>query len=183
MIRLIESVLVLDALDLLIQMFAKTLEQIAQVLDRNRFEYIFTDIVTHRLLCIGEFVIPTEDDQCRRRMGDADLLDEFDSIEVGHPDIGDYDIGMQLLDQLQSLDAVSGLAHHTEIVAFPWGAAANPLSYCCLIVNQKNRIRHTAYGSRKGPATQENYPLHHQSNITEVERFISSMKAEVCFLR
>ena len=138
----LETVLILAAPDLLIEDRREAGEEVGEVLHRDGLEDVFGDPPPHRLLGIGELIVAAEDHQGGCRVGLLDLLDQLDAVKVGHPDVGDDDIGPQLLDKLQGLDAVSGLAYDGKAVRRPRGAGSDTFTYGGLVIDEENRICH-----------------------------------------
>lgn len=102
----------------------------------DRLEQIADDIIADRLLRIAEIVIPAEEDDLRRGADLAHPARQLDAGHQRHPDVGDEQIRLVLLDRLQRFHAVFGVCHDGKAEPLPVDPLQDRLPQFDLIVRK-----------------------------------------------
>lgn len=119
-----------------IHLLADVPELLGQLRRGDRLEQVADDVVADCLLRIAEVVIAAEKDNLRRRADLAHTACQLDTGHQRHPDIGDEQIRLVLLDGLQRLHAVFGVGHDAKAEPLPVDPLQDRLPQLDLIVRE-----------------------------------------------
>ena len=106
----------------------------------DRFQQIRNDTVFDRALCVFEIIITGQKYDRNERLQLPDTLCQFCSGDKGHLNIGQQQIRLQLFNQLQSIQAVSGTSDQAKADLLPANHAADRFPQFLLIVGNYNSI-------------------------------------------
>lgn len=102
----------------------------------DRLQQIADDIIADRLLRIAEIIVPAEEDDLRRGADLAHPARQLDAGHQRHPDVGDEQIRLVLLDRLQRFHAVFGVCHDGKAEPLPVDPLQDRLPQFDLIVRK-----------------------------------------------
>ena len=111
-----------------------------QSLHGQGLEHIADDVVLDGLLGIFKVVIAAEEGDVGGRAHLPHLPGQLDARDEGHPDVGEQQIGLVLLHQLQGVQAVAGAPGQTEAQLLPGDHGAHRLPELILVVGHDHRV-------------------------------------------
>ena len=113
---------------------------LAQPLHGQGLEHIADDVVLDGLLGILKVVIAAEEGDIGGRPHLPHLPGQLDAGDKGHPDIGEQQVRLVLLHQLQCVQPVAGAPRQTEAQLLPRYHGAHRLSQLVLVVGDNHRV-------------------------------------------
>lgn len=102
----------------------------------DRLQQIADDIIADRLLRIAEIIVPAEENDLRRGADLAHPARQLNAGHQGHPNIGDEQIRLVLLDRLQRFHAIFGVCHDGKAEPRPVDPLQDRLPQFDLIVRK-----------------------------------------------
>ena len=82
-------------------------------------EQVVVDAELHGFVYIGKVIMATQDEDMARKLLFPHFSYQADAVEHGHADIGDDERRPFLLDELQGILAVLGIARNREAMCLP----------------------------------------------------------------
>ena len=107
---------------------------------RQGLEHIADDVVLDRLFGVLKIIVAAQKGDVHRRANLTHLPRQLNAGDKGHTDIGQQQVRLQPLDQLQRVQPVAGAAHQVEAQRFPRDHRTDGLAQLVLVVGNKHRI-------------------------------------------
>ena len=70
----------------------------------------------------------------------ADLAGQLNAGDKGHADVGEQQVGFQLLDKFEGVQAVAGTAHQVETEGFPGNHCADGFPQLVLVIGDDDGV-------------------------------------------
>jgi hypothetical protein len=109
-------------------------QRLRQLPHADGLEQIADDIILNGFLGIGKVIIAAQEGDLRQRPQLAHLLGQTHAADIGHADVRQQQIRLQLLDELQGIKAVSGAPDEAEADLLPRDHAAHRLAELRLVI-------------------------------------------------